>query len=186
MARDITTGFESLLDERDRKMFFLIKAEFPSGNVNLFSGLGQLIFDGETYFGGGDLLSVGDVEETNGLEANGVSYSLSGIPTSLLSIALGEDNYVGSKVTQWLGLFDPSDNTFHTTQIFSGLMDGMTVDNLGADTCTITLICENELIRLKDSVNRNWTYEDQKGDYAEDEGFDSVSTITDTQITWGQ
>lgn len=181
--RDISSGFEILLDERHKKIFYMVQAEFPSGNVNLFTGRGTIEYNGETFIGSADLLSCGEIEETSALEAKGTSYTLSGTSEENVSLALSE-NYTGRSIRQWLGLYAP-DGSFEVYQIFEGFMDAMPI-SFEIEGAAITVKCENEMMLLKKAVGRKYTYEDQRIDFPDDEGFDSVSTITDVEINWGR
>ncbi len=51
MARDITSGFSQEISAQRLAPIVLAKAEFDSGDVNLWSGYGNIIWNGDTYLG---------------------------------------------------------------------------------------------------------------------------------------
>lgn len=180
--REMSTGFEAGINADSIKLCVLVSGHFDSGNINLWSGIGDVQFYGETYTGAGNLIDVSPITETQGLESNSVTVSLSGIPTSLISLALNE-NYQGRSVYIYLGVIDASGHIDAIEQ-FNGFMDVMEIENNGK-TAKISVICEDET-RSRGAVNSNYTSEDQKATYADDLGFDFVTVIQDKVINWGR
>jgi len=169
---------------------YLVKAEFDSTppedrNLYLWSGFGDLTFDGKNYLGVGNLLSISAVDESTDLTATGASIVLSGIQSPLLAIARDED-YQGRPITIYLGaLDDTGDLIASPTVLFSGFMDVMTISEAG-ETSTISVTAENKLIAFDRSYVRRYTAEDQKIDYPNDMGFEFVAKIADQEIIWGR
>jgi len=169
---------------------YLVKAEFDSTppedrNLYLWSGFGDLTFNGKNYLGVGNLLSISAVDESTDLTATGASIVLSGIQSPLLAIASDED-YQGRPITIYLGaLDDTGDLIASPTVLFSGFMDVMTISEAG-ETSTISVTAENKLIAFDRSYVRRYTAEDQKIDYPNDMGFEFVAKIADQEIIWGR
>ena len=169
---------------------YLVKAEFDSTppedrNLYLWSGFGDLTFNGKNYLGVGNLLSISAVDESTDLTATGASIVLSGIQSPLLAIARDED-YQGRPITIYLGaLDDTGDLIASPTVLFSGFMDVMTIAETG-ETSTISVTAENKLIAFDRSYVRRYTAEDQKIDYPNDMGFEFVAKIADQEIIWGR
>jgi hypothetical protein len=184
MARDITSGFEAEIDASVLRPIILIKAEFDSGDLRFWTGYGELTYDSEIYTGSGDLIQMNRVDETQSLTANNVSFELSGIPSSLVSIALAED-YQGRPINAWFGVLDSNFSLIADLyQIFSGYMDTMQIEDDGLNA-KIRVNSESELIVLKESKERRYTPEDQKQDYPSDLGLDFVPLIQDIELTFG-
>ena len=169
---------------------YLVKAEFDSTppedrNLYLWSGFGNLTFNGKNYLGVGNLLSISAVDESTDLTATGASIVLPGIQSPLLAIARDED-YQGRPITIYLGaLDDTGDLLASPTVLFSGFMDVMTISEAG-ETSTISVTAENKLIAFDRSYVRRYTAEDQKIDYPNDMGFEFVAKIADQEIIWGR
>ena len=169
---------------------YLVKAEFDSTppedrNLYLWSGFGDLTFNGKNYLGVGNLLSISAVDESTDLTATGASIVLSGIQSPLLAIARDED-YQGRPITIYLGaLDDTGDLIASPTVLFSRFMDVMTIAEAG-ETSTISVTAENKLIAFDRSYVRRYTAEDQKIDYPNDMGFEFVAKIADQEIIWGR
>ena len=185
MTRSLTTEMQAVATAEVVRPIYLVDLEFSSGNVYLWSGIGDLAFNSNTYLGAGDLLSIGAIKESAELIANGAEVTLTGIKQSLLTIARDEP-YQGRPLTIRLGAFDENGDLISSPVIlFSGFMDTMTIADAG-DTSVIKINAENKLISLQRTKVRRYTAEDQKIDYPNDKGFEFVSKIKDKEIVWGR
>jgi hypothetical protein len=180
-GRDVPSNIYEALNSPEIEIFFAIDLNFDSGDLNLWTGLGELDVNGVTYVGTGQLLSVSSVEETAEIAAKGAELSLSGIPSTLLSLALTEP-YQGRVCKIYFGVM--SDTTF-LTEIFTGIMDRMDIQE-GAETSTITLAVENKLVDLERTRAIRFTSAYQKSIYPGDKGFDFVEDLQDRKLIWGR
>lgn len=168
-------------NDQELTAFMAIELFFDSGTVRLWNGIGDLTFNANTYSGTGQLLNVSSIEESAEIGAKGVSLSLSGVSSTILSYALTE-NYQYRDIAIHVGTIDSG--TVDSYQIFSGRMDVMTIEEQG-ETCSINLTAENRLIDLERPRVRRYTSEDQKSLYPGDKGFDFVNSLQETEIQWG-
>ena len=163
----------------------LVKAEFDSGTLRFWSGIGNITFNSETYTGAGNLLGVSDIQEVIGIEARGANFSLSGISSSLLSIVLAEE-IQSRPITCWFGCLNTSSAIVSSPFIlFKGRMDTAQINDSG-DFATISVNAENRLIDLKRPNLRRYTPEDQKVSYPADLGLNFVSSLQEMNLTWGR
>lgn len=179
----MSTGFQTEIEAAQLSPCWLVKADFTSGTVALWSGIGEITHEGQVYTGAGKLMGISSIKETQNLEAVGVSVTLSGLPSDLISIALNE-NYRGRSVIIYMGAISTT-GVLYTIQLFGGTMDVMELSTDG-QTASISVQCESDLIRLREPVNKFYTPEDQKVNYPTDKGFDFVPALQDKEITWGQ
>ena len=189
MARDITTAFKNAIEGAVVKPIIGIELEFSDGTLRFWNGYGNLTMtaggSSKTFNGAGDMLGVSEIEESSTLSMSGVTLTLAGIKSSIISTALGA-NYTNRKGAIYLGLFDTSNNVIADVYtIFKGNMDVMNIQE-GADTCVITLKLESRLITFEKSSNRMYTLEDQKIDFPNDIGFEFIPDLQDKEITWGK
>jgi hypothetical protein len=163
----------------------LVKLEFDSGDFNLWNGIGEIVYESETYNGAGNLIAISDIAETQVLEAAGLTISLSGVPSAILSYALSED-YQGRPANVWFAALNTSFNLITDPyQHFKGAIDTMSIDE-GADNANISLSIENDLIDFRRPIIRNWTPEDQAITYPGDTAFDFAASLQNKEIVWGQ
>jgi len=185
MSRTLSTEMQAVASAELVRPIYLVQMEFDSGDLFLWSGLGNLVYSGDTYVGTGDLMAISSVKESEELTANGVTFTVSGIKQSLVSLARDEP-YQGRKITLLLGAFDDSADIISSPVVlFSGFMDVMSISDSG-ETSTITIAAENKLIAFDRSSVRRFTAEDQKIDHPTDKGFEFVSKIAQQEIIWGR
>lgn len=181
MSRDITTSLLNSLDDSVVYPFFAIDIDFSSEPLYIWSGYGDLTIGSKTYLGAGQLLNVSSVEETTEIEAKGATLTLSGIPSSFLSLALAEP-YQGRECRIYFGM---TDNPSDYIEIFAGELDQMNISE-EASTSTIAVTAENVLIKLERPVVRRFTNEDQKSRFPLDKGLEFVASLQDKEIFWGR
>lgn len=184
MARDLTTGFITNIEAKAIKLAFFFKAQFPSGDVLIWTGIGDYVLNGETYTGLGELIGVSPIKETQAVEAVGITVSLAGIPASLVSIALAEQ-YENTPVDVIVGTFDSSD-VLSSYEAFTGKIDIMALADDGGESAIIKVQCENDLIVLTKVNGSLYTDEHQKSLFPSDRGLEFVATIEEVEIEWGQ
>ena len=185
MSRSLSTEMQAVATADLVRPIYLIDLDFSSGSIYLWSGSGDLSYNSNDYLGAGDLLSIGAIQESSDLTANGATVTLTGIKQSLLTLARDED-YQGRPLIIRLGAFDENGDLISSPVIlFSGFMDVMTIADAG-ETSTIKLSAENKLIAIQRSKIRRYTAEDQKIDHPTDKGFEFVSKIKEKEIFWGR
>lgn len=181
MSRDISASLLGSLDDGVVYPFFAIDIDFSSGPLYVWSGYGDLTIGAKTYLGAGQLLNVSSVEETTEIEAKGATLTMSGIPSSFLSLALTEP-YQGRECRIYFGMTSaPSDYA----EVFAGELDQMNISE-ESSTATISVTVENVLIKLERPVVRRFTNEDQKSRFPSDKGLEYVASLQDKEIFWGR
>lgn len=185
MARSLESAMSTAVAADLVRPIFLCQLAFPSGNVNLWSGIGDLTVDSVDYVGAGTLLGVSDISESSDVQANGIRVSLSGIASSIITKARDED-YQGRELKILLGAMDSSNSVIDDpVVVFSGFMDTMTINDAG-ETAVISVTAENRLIEFEKTRVRRYTAEDQKIDYPNDKGLEFVAEMAEKEIIWGR
>ena len=181
MSRDITAPVSNALDDAVIEPFFAVDLNFSSSPLYVWSGYGDLVIGSKTYLGAGQLLNISSVSETTEMEAKGATITMSGIPSSFLSLALQEP-YQGRECIIYFGVTsNPSDYV----EVFAGELDQMNIEE-ASETCTISVTAENVLIKLERPVVRRFTNEDQKSRFPDDKGLEYVASLQDKEIFWGR
>lgn len=184
MARDITAGMVTELTAVSSRPIKLVKFGFDGGDVMFWNGVGDLVFDGDTYLGAGQLLDISEITESEDIKADSVTFTLSGIPSTIIEVALDED-YQGRPVTLWRGAFDANKAIVADPfVIFAGEMDVMTILESGG-AATVSVVAESQMRSLRRPSTRKWTSADQKAIVPTDKGFDEVPQIQDEPLEWG-
>lgn len=185
MSRSLTSTMETAVAADLVRPILLCQLAFDSGNLNLWNGIGDLTVDSVDYVGAGTLLGVGAVDESSELQANGITLTLSGVTSPLITKARDED-YQGRELKVLLGALNSTNGVIaDPVVIFSGFMDTMTIKD-GGEFATIAVTAENRLIEFERSRARRYTAEDQKIDYPNDKGLEFVAELSEKEIVWGR
>jgi hypothetical protein len=188
MSRTLTAPVSTACAADVVKPAYLVELVFDSGPLRMWTGRGEYNWSatGRVFQGVGDLLAVSDVEETQRVEANGITLTLSGVDSSNLSYALGQ-NYRNRRARVWLALFDPATGNLiaDPVSVFAGRMDTMKITD-AATSAQIAITCESKLIDLQRARERRYTHEDQIDLYPGDLGLEYVAGLQEREIAWGK
>lgn len=205
MSRNLSTGVSDALEDDVIYPFTAVELQFDGGNVvRLWTGVGTLVFEGQSWTGAGELLDVSSIEETTDISAKGATLTLSGVPSSILSLALSEP-YQGRVGKIYLGLFKTAfllkesaafilleggdrinleTQDTPLTEVFSGFMDRMTIDEQ-AESSTIGLSLENKLVTLERPRIARYSHEFQRTIDSTDKGLEYVESLQLKEFVWG-
>lgn len=185
MSRGLTSPMVSQVTAAQLRPVIFVKAEFDSGDLRLWTGVGDITFNSETYTGAGNFLGISEIREVTGVEAQGATFSLTGVNSSILSVFLSEE-IQGRPISCWFGTLDDT-LTIVTDPIlmFRGRMDVPQINENGT-SATIGVQAESRLIDLNRPRVRRYTPEDQKQQYAGDLGCDFVASLQELEVTWGK
>lgn len=222
MSRTLSGGVEVNLEDDVIYPFFAVELIFDAGQftaadgtehdriLRFWTGLGDLTYEDQVYYGTANLLNVSAIEETVEMSARGATLTLNGVPSEVVSLAL-QEQYQGRPCNIYFGLFQKGrlerevstdeakayitmqDGSFillegqrtSLTEVFTGYMDQMNIME-GAETSSIELKVENKLIDLERPRVGRFTSEYQKSIYPSDKGFDFVESMQDLQLVWGR
>ena len=185
MTRTLTAAVETEFSANALRPAVLVKAEFASGDVRVWSGIQDTTFGAETYLGAGNLLGISTALETQNLQANGLQFTFSGIPSSYVALALDPTEYRWGAITAWIAVTDENFELIADPyKFFAGNMDVAEISDNG-DASTITMNAENNLIGLRDAKETRYTHEDQVSRFTGDLGLEYMPTNADQEITWG-
>jgi len=179
----MTSAFTTAIASKNYQPILMLEGLFDSGAIRFFTGYGSLVWNGNTFVGSGSLIGMSEIKETNAVESVGTKFTLSGVPSSLISFSLTE-NYQNRVVTLWLGLMSNGSLIADPVALFVGRADLLTINDDGTNS-TIELAVENFMIDLLRPRSRYYTQEDQKIDYPNDLFFQYVREIQDKTYHFG-
>lgn len=182
--RVLTANVKAELTKSNIQIGIFVECIFDGGPLRLWSGIGNFTLLGNVYTGVGSLGGISPIEESaDDIRASGVVLTLSGIPSSLISLILTEHFqsraatvYFAFFNDQWALINDP-------VMVFSGRMDYPVLEE-GGDTAKISVYVESELIDLERPRVRRYTDADQQALFAGDRGLEFVATIQNQDVVW--
>jgi hypothetical protein len=183
MPRQMSSGMIAALSAAELNPAAFVQIAFATATVYVWSGIGSISWNGQTWTGLGSLLGLSVMEDAATVEARGITVTLSGIDPTLLSDCLGEFQ-LGQPVAVYLGLYSGGSLISSPVATWVGRLDQPTID-VGADNVTISINCENRLLDMNVAVDRRLTHEDQQMDYPGDLGLQFVAGIQEMTLFWG-
>ena len=184
MARALSSAMKTAIAAAVVRPVLLIEQTFRTGTAYMWTGVGPLVWGGHTWLGLGDMINISELEENADISAKGVTISLKGVQSSDITKALTEmaRNKPG-KIR--MALIDAAGAVISTPKVmFSGKLDTCVVDD-GADTCTISIALESELIDLERPREVRLTDQEQQKRYPGDRGLENIAALQDASIPWG-
>lgn len=180
--RDLSTELEAAFTDGGAMVALLGEFEFESETLRLWTGYGQIVYNGNTYIGGGNLIAISPYQETQDLQAQGLRFSLSGITSDSLSLAFQEE-YQGNPCRLYIATIDEDRTVISAYKFFTGIMDFIDVSDDGKESKLI-LSAENIMTQLKRVKVSRYTDEDQKSKYPTDQGLSLISQLQDKELVW--
>src|ERR1700733_7595138 len=169
MPRNLNSSMLAALQSGAIQPFFMAALSFLSPTQYVWTGVGSLVFEGNTYVGIGSFGKMGSIQEGTSVQAQGTTISLSGIDPVFLEDCLTEMT-PGSPAILYFGLMTQGVIIGTPYQIFVGTMDNPTI-SIDQSTATISISLENRMIDLARPSNRRYTSTDQRLYFPNDTGF---------------
>lgn len=182
MSRNLPAPMVQSFTSNEVSPVVLLDLTLSGGVVaHVWSGVGTISYNGNSYIGVGSLGQVGDIKEGIEVRADGTSISLSGIDPNLLGECLA-DIQLGAPATISLGIVSNGQITA-SYPICVGTVDKPNIP-VSPTTMTITLAIENRMINLQRPTMRRYTSADQQYYYPTDIGFNWVEVLADIALIW--
>jgi hypothetical protein len=181
--RDLDPSMQAALEAGVLVPALLAQITFVSGTEYIWSGVGPLVYGGNTYSGVGSLGTIGAISEGVEVKAAGTSVTLSGIDPTLYADSM-DDIVTGQPAKIWFALLANGAIIGAPFLAFSGLTDLPTVSEDG-ETISITINLENRLTNLQRANARRYTSADQRIKYPTDTFFAFVEALCNTANMWG-
>jgi hypothetical protein len=183
MARDITPAVRSALQQGNVPMLLFMEAAFDSGTVRLTNALHDIAWNGFTWLGGGRVVGVDTLAETESGERPGLAVTLAGVDPALLAQVLAEP-IEGRELRVW---YAPLSSSYVILSDPLGpslwLMNTPSIKHSGP-VAQITVQCESPLTDLQRAVPWYYTPEHQEQLYPGDKFCSFASAVSDAQIIW--
>lgn len=181
----LTSAMITALAQPRLRPCYFVHIEGVTDDLWVWSGIGYVVWNAQTWRGMGDFASIKEIAETTDLRATGLELQLSGVPSDKISFALQETRS-GKLVEVWFGLLNETDLTIIADpfRVYKGRLDQVQIED-GPDAATITVKAESVLIDLERAIIRRFTHEDHQIDAPGDLFFIYVAEIQDKEVLFG-
>lgn len=184
MSRDLTLAMQTAIADGVIRPVTMVRLALDIGLIAVHSGVGSFSWNGDTYLGVGNFGSLSEIRESGDVAPNGVTATLSGIPTEYLAIAVG-DHYQGREAIVYKALLDDAHELIADPALaFRGRIDYAEVQ-IGT-TAAIALVIQSRLADWNRPRIRRYSHEDQQLRYPGDMGLEYVAKMVDKPLIWGR
>jgi hypothetical protein len=164
-----------------------VSGQFANSTLYMWTGIGNIVWNGQTWTGIGTFGGASVIEEGATVEAKGITLTLSGIdPTALADVL--QEVQLGLPVVVYLGLFSgtPTAANLIATPLTSwaGRLDQPTIDVDGTGA-RISIACESRLMEMNVPADRRLTQDDLLLVTPGDLGLIYQTAIQELSIYWG-
>lgn len=179
--RDIHPDTSAALDEPVYRPLAMVEMAFDGGMVRAHSGVGQIVFGGNTFEGVSWLGKIEDIEEGEALQAYGVQLELSGIQADLVATSLLE-HYRGRALKIWIAFVD-ADGQIVGTPMGPWRWRMSTLDGeFDGESGKLILVAGSRMAWWERANVRRYTDEDQRAEFPDDYGCEFVSAAAEREI----
>jgi hypothetical protein len=175
------------------RYLLLLRADFEDGLLAAHSGTGKFTptgtgveaLDGVEFDGVGLFAGISSYAEDIRMGPRGMRFSLTGVPSGMIGMALGEE-YHNRPVRLWLVVLDDAAKiSGGPALLFAGRMDVMDHEDRG-DTADLTLHAENRLVDARRASNWRYTDQHQRRLNDGDRSLEFVDRLQNKEIYWGR
>lgn len=157
---------------------------FASGVVRVTSWDQDISWGGNTYQSIGKFAGFSDYEEGTDLTSASLTFTLSGVDSSLMSTTLTE-KYHNRDASMWIGWLDATNTLVDTPYLlWEGYMDSMQIHSDQGQS-SISLVCESRLLLLAKAAGWTWSDVHQKQFFPGDNFFNLVASLVNKIVNWG-
>lgn len=193
--RTLPAGSIDIFDESVNRPCLFIFADFPTTPRRIWTGVGDIVWDGQTWTGsrsnGTVALNIELPGESVDTDSPGAVCYVSGIDSALINELTG-DAYQGNELAVYLGFFTSSVRIAANLHVldkpmWKGFLDSDTIEDNGT-SARIAIHGENRLVSILNPRSYRLTQADQEFLYPgqTDTFFKDIELIQDLQIPWGK
>jgi hypothetical protein len=184
MSRDIDSDYLAAISAGLFSPIFLAMLTFKSATKFVWTGIGNIVWDAQTFVGVGSFGEIALIQEGVEVQADGTSVKLSGIDPALLQECM-TDIRLGAPAKIWSGALAADGTVIGAPYLlFSGIVDQPAVQ-VGGDTISIGLALESKMVDLSRPSMRRYSSADQRLYFPTDTGFGWMEQLSDTALIWG-
>ncbi len=180
--RSLTVGQQAAIDAGAVTMVWFVELGFSTPSY-LCTARHSLTWNGHTWLGAGQMVSIEPVTETDTMEATGYSLAITLTNSSLVSLALSE-SVQGDTCKVYLGLFDSAGALIGTPPMVDyGICDQVQIKD-DKSACSFVLTVESEMANFSRPKVVRYTNADQQTLYPNDLFFEFVGPMSELAIAW--
>lgn len=181
--RQFPPALVTALDADTAIPIMLAELQFDSATVRLTDNAYSVQWGGFEWAGLGGLIAIEPIREGGALQGQDLAATLSGVPLAYVALALSE-TVTGRRAVIYLGALDRTTHVMvDAAPLWAGQMDQMTLVE-GAQTASITLKLEHEMVDWARPAGGRYTSADQQARFPGDLGLDMIAQTVEMNVVW--
>lgn len=162
---------------------YAVSIDFPSGAARAHTGVGELLIDGNVFYGVGELGGISQLESVGDENPSRITVELSGLPGPILQESL-QASSKGSAAAVYLLVFSSDTGQLEAAeQGIVGFVTDIQISIGDENKISVTIADEFELFEMP--WYEYWTDESHRASHEDDRICRYVAQIADRQIRWG-
>lgn len=184
MARNLSAGFITQATAASNRPIVLFEGVFSSSTLRLWNGWGDLSWNSQTWLGNGWFQAMEGGDETTEVEATDMTIVLSAVPSSVLSLVLG-DQKQGALGSLYIGFLNSSGTVVADPYLWwRGTYSHSEID-YSPWSPTVRLVYDSPLMDMERPREQRWTHDCQQKLFPGDLGFEYVRDAANWHGQWG-
>lgn len=179
--RTLASSFLTAMGSGSVVVFTLAEFHFDSGTLYLTDCPHDVSYAGQTWVSAYGIAAIGDTTEMAG-EATGLVFTLSGVNSTLMSLAFNEPMQGRAVVMRLAAL--SAGTVYADDNMWTGTLDVPTITRTENGTMQISISAENPLSRWDKPNLVRHSHEDQQRFYPGDMFYSFAARLTDATIIW--
>ncbi len=166
-----------------RPLALLAEIDHPDALVHYWTGIGPMVYAGDTYTGLGRMGNIAPVGQISSMQIQELQFTFSGIPIDRATWL--SDNIRNRSALAWLAAFDERGEVIDNPMpIVNALLNyqQFKIDDDG--TASIILYAQTGFYSLERAIDEVWSTEDQQQRYPDDVGLDMIYLLRTRQTKW--
>ncbi len=163
MPRKLESQSITELDKDGQYVFHMVEIILDNETLRYTNSHSEVSYAGETYTPSGNLISFGDVTETEALVLNSMVFKLSGVELTLFALTL-QQNIVNRQINLYQGLIDPDTYTIIPSPIaiYRGKVKSISLQETPGDKSVLTVNTASVLSDFDKTTGRRANSQDQE------------------------
>ena len=167
------------------RVVYFVEFQFKSGTSRISTANIPITWGGFEWSGVGTLGSIGAIEESDGLDAKPLNFTINAAQPAWLALAVGAvEEYRGRRAKMYMC---PLNDAFQMVGVpekcWSGVMDSLNV-GVNDESGSITLRCETSAYGLKRRPSLRLNAAQHKKDHPDDTGLDYLNGLISNPAVW--
>lgn len=184
MARNLPPALADEVEKSSLRPFLALYIALPDP-VRVFTGVGEINLNGQTYIGGAGIGSLEMIQESTDGSATGVKASLFEVPADLAG-DISANAKQGVAMEVYCGAFDESFQGIVGVQmIWRGRLDTFEVTDSGT-SLSVTINGESRMRDQRRPSVKRFTDEYQQRKYPGDKFFQYVAQMAEVPVLWAK